>query len=547
MLKIFTKKRFWIILVVVLAIAGFAAYGLLNKKPAVVYTTEPVKNGKLTQTVSATGMVESAHEISLNFRTPARIVSQPFKEGADVKAGQVLAAADAGSVNALVKQYEANLASAKANLEKVRAGASNEDITLTQEQLIKSTNDYSNLLRESDSQIKILKEKNIDALNNSVFTAQACLNTIYNDLVNTETTYSLLTSDSNMQNKVKNDYELLRDKFLTVRASIEAAKIANSDQVKIVAAADSARSFLGELNTLLSNSYTMADKIILNNVYTQVKKDTIKADISGQQSANNASLTAVSTARANLVNSASSYETQIQSASNSVAIASAQLNLKKAGPRDFDISAALAQVAQAQASLEKARSDAEDYYLRAPIDGKVTKLNYSLGETPSAANPVVQMLGNERYEIKVDIPESDITKVRVGEKVTIELDAFGSDHPFSGAVTFIDPAQTIIKDVTYYKATISFNDDSWNDQIKPGMTANITIVAQEKSDVLFIPQRAVKIKEATLGEVPVKYVQILVNGQPQEKIVEIGLRGDNGLAEVLSGLSVNDLVITFIK
>lgn len=547
MLKIFKKKSFWIILVVILAVVGVFAYSQFTKKPAITYTTEAVKRGNLTQTVSATGMVESAHEISLNLKNPTRITSLPFKEGADVKAGQVLATTDAQSINSSIKQYAANLASTKANLEKVKAGASNEDVKLTQEQLTKATNDYTNLLRESDNQIKTLKEKNIDALNNSVFTAQATLNTLYNDLINTETTYNLLVSDSNLQNQVKNSYELAQANFVTVRTMIEAAKAANGDQVKIVAASDSTYDFLNQLNTLLISAYTMGDKIIINNTYTETKKTTIKADVSAQQLANTAALTAVSTARANLVSSANSYQTQIQAASNSVAITQAQLNLKQASPRDFDIAAAQAQVAQAQASLDKAYADAEDYSLKAPIDGKITKINYSIGETPSAANPTIQMLGNERYEIKVDVPESDVTKIRLGEKVTIELDAFGSDHPFSGTVTFIDPAQTIIKDVTYYKATISFNDDSWNDQIKPGMTANITIVSDEKSSILFIPQRAVKIKEAALGAVPVKFVDILVNGQAQERIVEIGLRGDNGLIEIISGLNENEQVITFQK
>lgn len=545
--KIFKKKRFWVITIIVLAVLGFVAFKFLNQKPAVEYTTEKATRGNLIQTVSATGIVESANDISLNFRATGKITSLTVKEGTDVKAGQVLANLDLGSVGSLIKQSEANVASAKANLEKVKAGASVEDVQLTQEQLSKAENDYNNLLRESELQINIYKEKTVDSLNNAVFTTQTALNTIYNNLINNETTYNLLTSDSNLQNQVENDYEVLKDEFANLRSQIEAAKVSNGNQSKIISAAEATRIFLGRLNTLLDNSYALADKIIVNTTYTTTVKDNIKSALGTQQTSNNTSLTSVQTARANLVNGFNSYQSQVQAASNSVAIAQAQLNLKAAGPRSFDISSAEAQLAQAQAALSKARADYEDYIIKAPIDGKITKVNYSVGETPSSANPIIQMLGNERYEIKMDIPESDITKIRVGDKVTIELDAFGSDHPFSGAVTFIDPAQTVIKDVTYYKTTVSFNEDSWNDQIKPGMTADITIVSDEKADVLYIPQRAVRIKEATLGEVPEKYVEILVNGQPQERSVVIGLRGDNGLVEIISGLSESDEVITFKK
>ena len=547
MLKIFNKKRFWVIAVIVVAAFGLAVFKFFNQKPTTEYTVEKAKRGNLTQTVEATGMVESAHEISLNFRATGKITVVNAREGGEVKTRQILASLDLGGVGALIKQYEASLASARANLEKVQAGASIEDISLSQEQLTKTQNDYNSLVGEAGSQINILKEKTMDSLNNAVFTTQTALNIIYNDLINRETTYGLLTADSNLNNKVTTDYNSLIGEFAALRLSVETAKTANGDQVKIVAAADATLNFLNKLNVLLDSSYTLADKIIINTTYTATKKDTIKSDLSAQQTYTNTSLTSTQTARANLINGANSYTSQIQAASNSVAIAQAQLNLKQAGPRSFDLSAAQAQVAQAQASLAKARADYEDYVIKAPIDGKVTKVNYSVGETPAVASPVIQILGNERYEIKVDIPESDITKVRVGERVTIELDAFGSDHPFKGVVTFIDPAQTLIKDVTYYKATISFNEDSWSDQIKPGMTANITIISEEKTDVLYIPQRAVKVREAVLGEVPEKYVEIMVNGQPQEKTVLIGLRGDNGLVEITSGVNENDEVVTFKK
>ncbi|MFA6593966.1 MAG: efflux RND transporter periplasmic adaptor subunit [Candidatus Buchananbacteria bacterium] len=546
MLKIFKKKRFWIILIIILAVVGFGIYKLASPKPAVEYTTETVKRGKLTQTVSATGQVESAHEITLNFKTPGKITYLGVKEGDNVKAGQDLARIDSGSIAALIKQYQANLASAQANLEKVKAGASVEDIKLTQEQLTKTQNDYNNLVRESKTQVDILKDKTIDSLNNAVFTSQTALNTVYRNLINTETTVSMIVMDIDLQNQVKSDYGILVNNLAALRDEITAAQ-KSYDQQLIAQASDDVKDFLSRLNSYLDSSFNLTDMIIVNTTYTQTKKDTIKSDISTQQTSNNTSLTAVQTARSNLINTADSYQSQILAAANAVSIAQASLDLKKAGPRSFELASAEAAVAQAQASLDKTRADAEDYVIRAPIDGKITQVNYSLGETTAVAEAAIAMLSNERYEIKVDIPESDIIKLIVGEKVTIDLDAFGSDHPFSGAVTFIDPAQTIIKDVTYYKTTVTFNQDSWSDQIKPGMTANITIIAAEKDNALYIPQRAVKVRETTLGEAPKKYVEVLVNGQAQERDVEIGLRGDEGLVEIIFGLNEGEQVVTYKK
>jgi HlyD family secretion protein len=158
------------------------------------------------------------------------------------------------------------------------------------------------------------------------------------------------------------------------------------------------------------------------------------------------------------------------------------------------------------------------------------------------------MLSTEEYEINVDIPESDIAKLKVGDEVVIELDAFGSDHLFAGKVAFIDPAQTVIQDVTYYSTTVSLESNSWVERIKPGMSADVTITTAEKNDVIYIPQRAVKIREALLGEVPEKYVEVLINEEEvEEKTVEVGLRGDGGLVEILSGIEDGDRVITFKK
>lgn len=545
--KFLKKKRFWLIVAIILAIIIFAIYRFAAPKAEFTYTTEAAVRGDLQQTVSATGAVESAQEISLAFKSSGKIAGVSVKEGNAVKTGQELARLDLASASAILKQYQASLDAAKANLEKVKAGSSVEDVKLTQEQLIKSKNDYDSLVRESSDQIKILKDKTVDSLNNAIFTSQTALNTVYNALINRETTYYLITSDSNLENKIENDYGLLNSEFSSLRTTVDTAKNSGGDEAKILAAADAVRIYLGKLGTFLDNSYSLSDKIIVNTSYTQTEKDTIKANISSQQTLNNTSLTSVQTARANLVNGANSYTSQIQAASNSVAIYQAQLDIKQAGPRSFDLSAAQAQVAQAQAQVDKMYADLADYYIKAPIDGKITKVNFRVGEIPAMGAAAINMLGTEKFEVKADIPESDITKIRVGDKVIIELDAFGSDKPFSGAITFIDPAQTIIKDVIYYKTTISFDDGSWNEQIKPGMTANITIKSETKQGIVYIPQRAVRVKETALGEIPQKFVEVMVDGQPQERIVEVGLRGDNGLVEIVSGLSEGDQVITLKK
>ncbi|HNP75545.1 MAG TPA: efflux RND transporter periplasmic adaptor subunit [bacterium] len=547
MKKILKRKWLWLVLIVLMVIVIIVIKVAFNGGQEITYTTEEARVGQLTQTVTATGSVESAQDISLNFKTAGKLVFLGAKEGEKVTAGKVLARIDSAGLAAQTEQYRANLYAAQADLARVKAGSSVEDIRVSQEQVAKGENDLASLKAEREIQIKILKEKILDAVNNGAFTSQVALDNIFNYFINDDKTANLIVQDNNLLSQVESNYYKLANDWQAVKNLIDQANSAK-DSEDIIVAADKLRTLLSDLTGLLNNCFRLAETIVINANYSQTAKDSIKLDISGQQSTNNASLTALQTARANLTNSSNSYDSQIEAAEKNLNIYRAQLDLKQAGPRDFELSAAQARVAQAQAQLNQALANLADYSIIAPIDGTVTQVNYSIGEQTNLSAAVVKMLSTEQYQIKVDIAESDITKIKIGDKTIIELDAFGNDQIFTGTVSFVDPAQTIIQDVIYYRTTVSFDSDSRNEQIKPGMTADVTVTTANKNDVLYIPQRAVKLREAILGEVPEKYVEVLVAGnQVVEKTVEIGLRGDDGLVEIISGLTVGDKVVTFKK
>ncbi|MDQ5938876.1 MAG: HlyD family secretion protein, partial [Patescibacteria group bacterium] len=137
------------------------------------------------------------------------------------------------------------------------------------------------------------------------------------------------------------------------------------------------------------------------------------------------------------------------------------------------------------------------------------------------------------------VPESDITKLKVGDTVEITLDAFGNDQIFNGTVTFIDPASTVISEVIYYKVTVGFNVK--DEKIKSGMTANLTILTNSKDNILVVPSRAVSAR----GDE--RFVEVLENNQAVEKEVQVGLKGDDGLWEISSGLNAGEKIIISTK
>jgi RND family efflux transporter MFP subunit len=547
MKKILKNKWLWLILIIIIVAAGWFGYQSNKSKNTMEISTEDVSRGDLLQTVSATGAVQSAKEIELNFNAQGKITFLPIKEGETVKAGQILARLDAGSVEAQIRQLRAEVDAASAELARVRAGASAEDIGLTNARVAKALSDISSLTSEQNSQSAALKEKTIDSFNSATFSAQTALDKIYNYFIKDADTKNLQFTDLPLRYYVEGNYPLQAKALSDAKALATTAKN-SGDYNQVITAANNLRDFLSVLSDYLDKTFLLSESLIINTSYPQTLKDSIKADLAVQQAAVSAVLNSLQSAKTSLINSSSSYQSQLSSLQNSLAISQAELNLKTADPRNFELASASARISQAQASLSGAISLLDNYQIISPIEGKITRIDYYVGEQTQAGKSIIKMIAQEQYEIKVDIPESDITKIKISDKVKIELDAFGSDYLFSGTISFIDPAQTVIQDVTYYRATVSFDKNSWNNQIKPGMTANITVSTAKKENVLYIPQRAVKVREGTLDKPGTKYVEILT-GQDQitEATITIGLKGDNGLVEVLSGLQEGEKVITFRK
>ncbi len=350
--------------------------------------------------------------------------------------------------------------------------------------------------------------------------------------------------------------------------------------------------YLNKVYQALSDCYGALENSITSTNFTQTTLDNYKNTISSQLSSVNSGISALQSAKSALDNANLSYRTNIASlteavkqaevalsdgitsAQNSLAtlkvnsdqqmasaqsgilsaqeswsVAQKQLDKLKAPARQEDINLAEAQVRQAEASLQLIQQQKEETLLKAPIDGQVVALNYEVGEQFSAAKAFLKLLTENNFEIDIDISEADISKISVNNTATITFDAFSEEQKFIGKVFSIEPAATVLQGVIYYKTKIELQapEDTEKQKlffaIKPEMTANVTINTNKKDDVLIIPSRAV-IDRNGQG----KFVRILNNGQIRETKVTLGLYGDEGMVEVLSGdLKEGDLVVTSVK
>ncbi|MBU1130532.1 efflux RND transporter periplasmic adaptor subunit [Patescibacteria group bacterium] len=548
--KVLKSKLWWFFIIVIIVIGGII-YNQKQRGDQIEYITDLVKRGDLVQSVSATGQVEAASATDLNFKIAGQLAALTVKVGDQVKSGQLLARLASQQAQSQVANAQAQQAEAQADLDKIIAGSSDEDLAVSQAKVNQAQADLSvkeaaldNLVSEKEQNLLSYKEQALNEIADSLFLSAESLEDI-NNIVNgtyesylrnyTPTSYNLAWNSYNDADPVIKALATAADQYST--ASLVSELISFLDQLKAA---------VEQVDSTLNSTYNLA--VAANPLLdlTQATLDTYKSTITTDQTNISSAIANLQTAKANLQITSVEYDNDIKEAELNIAkaqsaleVAEAELNLVLAEPKGFDINLHQARVAMAEAKVQSALADLSEYSLFAPVSGVITQVNYELGEQVKSTEPVVSLINLSNLEIEVDIPESDIAKVKVGDEAQITLDAFGEERPFSSQIIFIDPAETVINDVVYYKVKLVFNEK--DEQIKSGMTANVTINTNVRQDVLFIPQRAVISPN---GE---SIVRVLNNGLVEEKKVTTGLKGDGGLIEILTGLSESEEIITYIK
>lgn len=198
-------------------------------------------------------------------------------------------------------------------------------------------------------------------------------------------------------------------------------------------------------------------------------------------------------------------------------------------------------IAVAESNLAIALANAEKGNIKAPVNGLVTKVNYRAGEVigTSVSGAFGRLLSYD-YLLEVKVPESDIVNIRLGQKADISFDAFDVNDLLSAEVIEIEPDATVIQDVVYYIAKLRL--EKLDTRLKPGMGGDADIHIDEKRGVLELPSRLIQ------EEGDKRYVSVLrADNTVERREVKVGLRGDEGIVEVLSGLSEGDRVISETK
>lgn len=203
-------------------------------------------------------------------------------------------------------------------------------------------------------------------------------------------------------------------------------------------------------------------------------------------------LQAVNTAQANLDYCNAGYtETEIAEAELKVQLAEAkvadlqeQVDILTEGPDPDRVTIMETQLAMAQ-------NRADSLLVEAPFDGVITALPVQEGDLIQAGTKAAQLDDLSNLYLDVQISEVDIPLVAVDQPAELVFDAY-YDETFSGHVIQISPVGSSVQGVVEYNVRIQMNGDT-DGRIKPGMTAAVNIIVEEKDDVFVIPNDAIVI------------------------------------------------------
>ncbi len=213
------------------------------------------------------------------------------------------------------------------------------------------------------------------------------------------------------------------------------------------------------------------------------------------------------------------------------------------------INAAQAQINQYQASLKTALTNLGYTKIIAPVDGTVISREIDLG-SPVAASfqaPELFTIAQDltKMQIEVSVSEADIGRVEEGQDVTYTLDGY-PDSTFTGKVTQVRLSPTTESNVVTYTVIVDVNNEDL--KLKPGMTANVSIITDKSENVLCVPNMALKFTPDINGP---KYknqgIWILEKDKPKRVEIETGAYNDSSTEIISDKIQEGTDVIISIK
>jgi RND family efflux transporter MFP subunit len=544
------------VIVGAIIIAGGGWYGYkkyFTPAAPVRYVLGAVEKGTIVATISGTGQVSSENQFDIKPKVTGDVTVVKVTDGQSVKAGDVLVQINATNAQKSVRDAQSSLESAKLSMEKLQQ-------PVDALSLMQAENSLSSAQEAKQNADDDLKKAYDDAFTDvsdafldlpTVMTGLESIlykNTINSYQWDVEAYADLVKQYDDRVEAYKTDAETsqktARAKFDQNMQDYKAAS-RTSDNATIealVAETYDTSIALAEAVKSASNLVDFSTDILTTrNLKVPTQAAGHKTSLGSYTGTMNGHIQTLLSRKQGITN----YKNAIVDADRSVSEKTASLAKLKAGTDPLDIQSQQLSLQQKQNALADAKEQLAYYTVRAPFDGIMAKVSVKKGD--SAGSAAIGTIIAKQKLAQITLNEVDVSKIKLGQKATLTFDAIDG-LSMTGKVSNIDTLGTVTQGVVNYAANIAFDSD--DDRVKPGMSVSAAIITDVNTDVLMVPNAAVKTNGGSYVET---LVDIPANSEtggagvisalgPQRVSVETGLANDTN-TEITLGLKEGDKVI----
>lgn len=486
------KRSILIALFVFLVVFAFSG-GKENGKGEGTVTRET-----LVQEVVVTGKTVAVQDVSLGFDRGGRVGSSPFVVGNRVEEGQIIASLSAQDLSANRAKAQADLNEALVRLEQISrtSQSSNAEARATMVATIKSS------FADAD-----------DAIRNKI-------DQFYRNPRQSSTYIEFAFKDGNTEYKFPIPFDQ-RISLNTERYAIESVLNEWNARIKTIDSATDLGPYIVEAEQNLLRIKAFLDDVAFAANSIESVEYQYESTINGYKTTVAIARTNVNTSYANFITKKDRYN-------------AAPTNVSGTGVLD-EVALQEARVQSARAALSLADAELQKTIIRAPFDGVITKQDAKVGETVTAGNSVISIISDKNLEIEANVSEVNVGKINPENTVSITFDAYPGKK-YTGKVVYIEPAETLIDNVVYYKIKVSLEGDV--SELKTGLTANLRIETATKENVLTVPLFSI------IEEEGVTYVERKKDNDSVERVeVKTGLVGNTSRVEIEGAVNEGDIVV----
>jgi len=490
------------IAIMVILSGGYMVYAKEAKDATTTqYVLAAAANEPIETTVTASGEVSANHQLDLSPKASGEVTGVYVKAGDNVRAGQLLISIDDSDAEKAVRDAQLSLQSAQISYTQSITSAQNTSVN-NQTSLSTATGNGFDTAASVENDIATILPGIDSILNGSSDVPKhgGSFSNAYVSIVDSEAPNA----------------EMLREQ---ARTSLDAAQVSYQQTTALYQAANRTSS-ASDISALLQSMQATAAKTnqavkdanaflnLVNDTVTQHDLLTVPPSLSSQ-------LSTLSTYTSKANSDTSSITSAISSISNvQQDVASDQQSISGGTP--LAIQSAQLSLAKAKQAVADAQSDLADYVVRAPFDGTIAQVDVQ--KFDQASGKVLTLITKQQYA-DISLNETDISKVRAGQKATLTFDAIDG-LTIDGTVAEVDQIGTVNSGVSTYTVKIGF--DTQDARVLPGMTVNATIITASKDSALVVPSSAVK--STTLNGQTQYYVEVATASSTSALNGALGMR-----------------------